>query len=198
MGLGWRDWSRSDLLYGVIVPLAVVLLIVALSQVSSFLGFEGAGGAVFGILMEIEELIVIAAVPLILGLVWNRWAGGAAGFLMGTIYALYWANSFHGIAGSGTVLLAYILSAMLIGYMAGALNKRSQDFRRMVIACVIATTIGGLLQFGVFQLSPANVILGWSGFLLTVLPRILVGVIVAAVAKVFFWYGIGMNKKQES
>ena len=76
--------------------------------------------------MELEELVVIAVVPLLLGLVWNRWAGGASGFLMGSFYALYWANSFHGHPGSGTVLLAYILSAMLIGYIAGALNKKFQ------------------------------------------------------------------------
>ena len=64
--------------------------------------------------MEILELVVIVGVPLALGLLWNQWAGGASGFLMGTFYALFWASSFQGISGSGTVLLAYILSPMLI------------------------------------------------------------------------------------
>ena len=85
----------------------VVLVIVALNRVSYVLSFGDLSGAVYGILMELEELTVIVAVPLMLGLVWNRWAGGASGFLMGSIYALYWANSFHGIQGSGTVLIAY-------------------------------------------------------------------------------------------
>ena len=195
MSRNWRDWSKSDIIYGIVVPIIVVLVIVALSRVSSVLGFGSSGGAVFGILMEIEELTVIVAVPLMLGLVWNQWAGGASGFLMGSIYALYWANSFHGIQGSGTVLIAYILSAMLIGYMAGALNKRSEDFRRMVISGVIATTIGGLMMFGIFQLSTANVVTGLDGFLLSVLPRIACGAIIPVIAKVFFWYGMGANKK---
>lgn len=173
----------------------VVLVIVALNRVSYVLGFGDLSGAVYGILMELEELTVIVAVPLMLGLVWNRWAGGASGFLMGSIYALYWANSFHGIQGSGTVLIAYILSAMLIGYMAGALNKRSEDFRRMVISGVTATAIGGVMLFGIFQLSPANVVTGLDGFLLNVLPRIALGVLIPVFAKVLLWYGMGTKQK---
>ena len=142
-----------------------------------------------------SQLTVIVAVPLVLGLVWNRWAGGASGFILGSIYALYWANSFHGIAGSGTVLLAYIVSAMLIGYMAGALNKGSEDFKRMVISGVIATSVGGLMLFGVFQLSTANVVTGLNGFLLTFLTRTACGALIPVIAKVFFWYGAGVNKK---
>jgi hypothetical protein len=146
--------------------------------------------------MELEELVVIVGVPLVLGLVWNRWAGGASGFLLGSIYALYWANSFHGIRGSGTVLIAYILSAMLIGYMAGALSKRSDNFIRLLISGVVASTIGGIMLFGIFQLSSANVVTGIDGFLLTVLARSACGAVVAIVAKVFMWYGITAMNKQ--
>jgi hypothetical protein len=195
LGLNWKNWCKSDVLYGIIVPVVVVLVIVALNRVSYVLGFGDLSGAVYGILMELEELTVIVAVPLMLGLVWNRWAGGASGFLMGSIYALYWANSFHGIQGSGTVLIAYILSAMLIGYMAGALNKRSEDFRRMVISGVTATAIGGVMLFGIFQLSPANVVTGLDGFLLNVLPRIALGVLIPVFAKVLLWYGMGTKQK---
>jgi len=194
MGVTWRNWSKSDVLYGVVVPVVVVLVIVALSRVSYVLGFGTLSGVVFGIIMELEELTLIVVVPLMIGLVWNRWAGGASGFLMGSIYALYWANSFHGIQGSGTVLIAYILSAMLIGYMAGALNKRSEDFRTMVISGVIATAVGGVMLFGIFQLSPANVVTGLNGFLLNVLPRIACGALIPVIAKVFFWYGMGTKK----
>ena len=79
MSHSWRDWSKSDILYGILVPLIVVLIIVALSRVSYVLGFSSLSGAVYGIIMELEELTVIVAVPLVLGLVWNRWAGGASG-----------------------------------------------------------------------------------------------------------------------
>ena len=203
MGVGWRDWSKSDVIYGIIVPVIVVLAIVGLSRVSSIVGFDfsGSSGIVIGIIMDLEELTVIVAVPLVLGLVWNRWAGGASGFLMGSLYALYWADQFGRLstsgfhASAGMVLLGYVVSAMLIGYMAGALNKRSEDLRRMIISGVIATTIGALLLFGVSQLSTANVVTGLDGFLLTVLPRVACGAIIPVIAKVFFWYGMGVNKK---
>jgi hypothetical protein len=202
LGLDWKQWSRKDIIYGVVAPVLVVLLIVGVSQLSRLFGgvFEDLGGAVFGITMELEELLVIVAVPLTLGLVWNQWAGGASGFLMGSIYALYWADSYHSpmggsFTGAGTVLLAYILSAMLIGYMAGALNKHSENFRRMLISGVTAATIGGILLFAIFQLSPANVITGIDGLLLTVLTRTACGLIIPVIAKVFIWYGVVQHKQ---
>lgn len=183
-----KQWNRNDIINGIVFPVIVVLLIVLISKLPSFFG--GGFGPVTGIVMELDELVVIVGVPLILGLLWNQWAGGASGFLLGSIYALYWANSYHGMHGSGTVLMAYILSAMLIGYMAGALNKRSGNFLRMAISGVIAGTIGGITLFGIFQLSTANVVTGINGFLLTVLTRTAVGVVVPVIAKVFMWYGV--------
>src|SRR4030066_2085247 len=145
MGLDWKQWNRNDLIYGVIAPLMTVLVIVAISQLGRLFG--GGFSIVTGITMEIQEMVVIVAVPMMLGLVWNRWAGGASGFLLGSLYALYWADSYHTsfgggrIVGYGTILLGYIVSAMLIGYVAGALNKNSSSFRRMLISGVVATTI---------------------------------------------------------
>jgi hypothetical protein len=208
MGLGWKDWDRSDVLYGIIAPLVVVLVIVGLSLVGSFFmssgGMSGSTGIVIGIISEIEEMVVIVGVPLLLGLAWNRWAGGASGFLMGSIYAM-WFQVKYGAFSSGTsprmamgfgpTLLGWVLSAMLIGYMAGALNKRSENFRRMVIAGVVSTTVGGVFLFGMFQLSPSNVMIGVDAFLLTVLTRTAAGVIIPIIAKVFMWYGVTLNKK---
>ena len=193
LDLDWKEWNRNDVIYGVVAPVIVVLLIVAISKLGSLFG--SGFGIVTGITMELQEMVVIVAVPLMLGLVWNRWAGGASGFLLGSIYALYWADNFHSYRGSGTVLLAYVLSAMLIGYMVGALNKRSENFIKMIISGVAAATIGGVLLFGVFQLSSANVVTGVDGFLLTVLSRTACGAIIPIIAKVFMWYGIGNSKK---
>ena len=193
MNIGWREWSRSDVIYGIVAPVFVVLLIVLVSKLDSFFG--GGFNAITGITMQIQELLVIVAVPLMLGLVWNKWAGGASGFIMGSVYALYWADSYRspfsgGAYGSNTVLLGYLLSSILIGYMAGALNKRSDNFLRMIITGIIATTIGGILLFGIFQLSPVNVVTGVDGFLLTVLTRTACGAIMPVIAKVFMWYGV--------
>jgi len=192
MVLDWKKWTKNDIIFGVILPVIAVFVIVLVSKLQSLIG--GEPGIVLGLTMEILELVVIVGVPLALGLLWNQWAGGASGFLMGTFYALYWANSFHGISGSGTVLLAYVLSPMLIGYMAGALNKRSDNFKRILISGVVASTIGGIVLFIIFQMSSANVVTGIVGFALTVLARILAAVLTAIVVKVFFWYGMGTQK----
>ena len=205
MGLDWKSWNRSDIIYGIIAPLALILIIVGLSQVTPYLLRQGSFesmGFIFGIISEVEELLIIVAIPLLLGLVWNRWAGGASGFLMGSIYAMWFAVGL-GTFGSndslpvamrfGPTMLGWLLSAMLIGYMAGALNKRSDNFRRMLIAGVISTTIGGVLLFGMFQLSPSNVMTGADAFLLTVLSRTATGVLIPIIAKVFMWYGVAMH-----
>ena len=192
MSLDWKKWTKNDVIFGIILPVIAVFVIVLVSKLPSLFG--GGFGIITGLTMEIAELVVIVGVPLALGLLWNQWAGGASGFLMGTFYALYWANSFHGISGSGTVLLAYIVSPMLIGYMAGALNKRSDNFKRILISALIAATIGGIVMFSVFQMSRANVVTGVTGFALTVLARMLAAVLTAVVVKVFFWYGMGTHK----
>ncbi len=208
MEFSWRDWSRSDIIYGVIAPLLVVLVIVGLSLVRPFLMKSSGGnfeavGLYIGIISELEELVIIVGVPLLLGLVWNRWAGGASGFLLGSIYAMWFAVKYgmfsfsafsRGGSGFGPTILGYVLSAMLIGYMAGALNKRSDDFRRMLIAGIASATTGGVFLFGMFQLSPSNVITGVDGFLLTVLTRVAAGAIIPLIAKVFMWYGVTAHK----
>jgi hypothetical protein len=155
-----------------------------------------------GITSEIEELVILVAIPLMFGLLWNRWAGGASGFLMGTLYALAFAtklpsNGFMRDAymGLGPVMLGYVLSAMLIGYMAGALNKRSENFKRMALVGFVAATVGGVVLFGIYQLSSTNVVVGFDGFLLTVLARSATGVIIAVLAKVFMWYGLNIKQK---
>jgi hypothetical protein len=197
MGLDWKKWTKNDLLFGVILPVAAVFVIVLISKLPSLVGSgydDPTFGIVIGLTMEILELVVIVGVPLALGLLWNQWAGGASGFLMGTFYALYWSGSFHGAAGSGTVLLAYIVSPMLIGYMAGALNKRSDNFKRLLISGLVAAAIGGIVMFTIFQMSTANVVTGAIGFALTVLARMLAAVLTAIVVKIFFWYGMGKKE----
>lgn len=164
-------------------------------------------GVVVGIINEVEEMLVLVAVPLLLGLVWNRWAGGASGFLLGGFYALWFAVKYgvfssgvynsSSMGGFGPTILGYVLSAMLIGYMVGALNKDSENFKRMLISAVIATTIGGVFLFGMFQFSSSNVMVGVDGFLLTVLTRVATGLIIVIVAKVFMWYGMNRNSNKQ-
>jgi hypothetical protein len=190
--LNWKKWTKNDLIFGIILPTVAIFVIVLISQLSALT--EGGFGAVYGITSEIFELVIICAVPLALGLLWNQWAGGCSGFLLGTMYALYWHPSYARYEGSGLILLSYILSAMLIGYMAGALNKKSDNFKRLLVSGLIASTIGGVVLFTILQMSPMNVVDGLDGFLLTVLARPLAALLTAIVVKVFFWYGMGTKK----
>jgi hypothetical protein len=190
--LDWKKWTKNDLIFGIILPTVAVFVIILISQLSALT--EGGFGAVYGITSEIFELVIICAVPLALGLLWNQWAGGATGFLLGTMYALYWHDSYGRYEGSGLILLAYIVSAMLIGYMAGALNKKSDNFKRILISGLIASTIGGVILFALLQLSPMNVVTGIDGFALTVLTRPLAALFTAIVVKVLLSYGMGTQK----
>ena len=78
--------------------------------------------------------------------------------------------------------------------MAGALNKRSDNFKRLLISGIVAATIGGIVMFSIFQMSTANVVTGVTGFALTILARMLASVLTAVVVKVFFWYGMEARK----
>ena len=211
MSLSWKDWKRNDLTFGIILPLVVILIIVGLSLVSSSLvrsgGFGGSYGLVIGIISAIEELVVTVAVPLLLGLIWNQWAGGASGFLMGSVWSIWYAVKYGLYAGSrssggvnlGPTLLGWMLSAMLIGYMAGALNKHSDNLRRMLIVAIGTSALGGFFLLGMFQLSPSNVVsFDFYGFALNVAPRIAAGAIVAVLGKVFMWYGVASHKPAAS
>ena len=117
----WKEWQLKDLIVGVIVPTIVAFLIVVIGMSSSV--------AAIALRYTLLEAIVVVAVPMLIGLVWNQWAGGSTGFLMGSLYTLYFADQVYASHGSGDIsLLGNLVSAMLIGYVAGALNKRSNRY----------------------------------------------------------------------
>jgi hypothetical protein len=207
MSLSWKNWKLKDIVYGIVVPTIVVLIIFAISIMPTFLG-RTSFGIFIGIAYGLSEAVLIVAVPMLLGLIWNQWAGGASGFLLGSIYALWYSDKF--IAASifrsssqqaslrvlfgDPSLLGYVLSAMLIGYVSGALNRRSENFMRMVISGILSGTIGGILMFFTCQFSNPPLIYGIYGFLITLLPRVACGVLIPIIAKVFTWYGATLGK----
>ena len=189
MVFSWKNWKLSDLVYGVVVPSIVALLIVGVAMVST--------PSLIGLKYPLLEAIVVVGVPMLLGLIWNKWAGGASGFLLGSLYALYYSDQLYAAQGRGDIsLLGNLVSAMLIGYIAGALNKRSDDYRRMLIAGVTSGTMGSLLVITVGQFSP---ILGGAsvgGVVLVFLPRILAGVLVPLIARAFLRHGASRKKTE--
>jgi hypothetical protein len=118
--------------------------------------------------------MVVLAVPMILSLTWNKWAGGVAGFLMGTLYYLAYAgyniqysmqfaaDMYKASGYDPAVFMQYlppnlyadpsfignwIVGGMLIGYITGALSNGSVDFKRMLGAALTASIIVAMIQF---------------------------------------------------
>jgi hypothetical protein len=95
----------KDLLWGLVIPILVGLLIVAFPAIfrpgldhffppaNMATGSAGSSLAVITtILTHGFALIVVFSIPVVLGLLWNKWAGGAAGFIMGTLYYIAFAS----------------------------------------------------------------------------------------------------------
>jgi len=73
--------------------------------------------------------------------------------LLGSIYTLYVNDTFAAADvftehddGWRQQQLGYAVCAMLTGYIAGALNRDSFSFRRMLIAALLSGSIGGLFM----------------------------------------------------
>jgi hypothetical protein len=174
----WNEWKFGDLIFGVIVPTIVAFLIVGISMLSA--------PAAIGIKYILLEAIIVVGVPMLIGLIWNQWAGGASGFLLGSLYTLYFADQLYVAQGRGDIsLVGNLVSAMLIGYIAGALNKRSDSYKRMLIAGVTAGIMGALVVVFVSNFSPILGPATSEGTVLPFLSRILAGIIVPLVGRAF-------------
>ena len=223
-----EKFKLSDLIDGLVIPMLLALLIALLAiyvnpagQHAVF-GLEGVGGTIAIILTQGFAQMIILGIPLILGLLWSKWAGGAAGFIMGSIYYLasagmyngyyahYGPSFYHNFYGDMSMLF-YMVNAIIIGYMAGALNKGSTNFKRMLGAALTSAIITAVIQVfmnynfaldfagateqWLIDYSPRAMAHGlWAdpvyGFVLAFVPSIALGVIVPILAKVMMWYGI--------
>ena len=191
MELSWKEWKRNDIIWGIIIPLLIALLIMAFPVVLGP-GLHNVNTTLEAIFVSgLEEAILIVAFPMMLGLLWNQWAGGACGFLLGSIYSMATFQMYYPYV-SGTqnfFLLGYVMSAMLIGYIAGALNKGSFSFRRMLIAGLVSAVISGLFLYFTMALpgQPINMAApdyAYSMFL-TIVPRIIYGILIPFIASLF-------------
>ena len=201
----WTDWKLNDILWGIIIPVIVGFLIIIFPTELRAILVEV---DLFDLPIEIilvdglAEALLLVGIPLFAGLIWNQWAGGGAGFLLGSIYALYVNDVFaaSGIFTSSLMVgdvsvLGYVVAAMLVGYMSGALNRGSYSFRRMVVAALIASTISGLFQFWTGLISPIGMISDpvYSGFLI-MLPKLVYAIIIPIFVTLFGWFGITPRK----
>jgi hypothetical protein len=156
-------FKLADILFGIIIPMILVLLIYVLAiyvnpggqyHVLGTQGFVATLGVIFS--QGFAQMIVLG-IPLVLGLLWNKWAGGAAGFIMGGMYyvataglytgyyAGYDQSFYHNFYGDIS-LLFWLVNAVIIGYMAGSLNNGSSNFKRMLGAGLTASLIVAVIQ----------------------------------------------------
>jgi hypothetical protein len=225
-----EKFKLKDLLLGFVVPLLVGLLIVAFPAIlrPALDGFfpppnmmTGSAGSDYAFITVIFTqgfaLMVVFAIPLLLGMIWNKWAGGAAGFIMGTLYYVIFAGynmaentkNFLPFVIQDPSLAAtylpnlyadpsfignYIVCGILIGYIGGSLCNGSFNFKRMLGAGLTASLTVGFLQFFfnyTISFGAWMTQTAWADALFkTMLPLIILGVIGPVIAKVMTWYGL--------
>ncbi len=203
----WTDWKSSDIIYGIILPLIAAFLIMVFPlELSKILANVDPSYGLNAILVDgLGEAILITGIPLFAGLIWNKWAGGATGFLLGSIYALYVNDVYAALAAAsgftqavspmgmvGDITnLGFVVSAMLVGFMAGALNRGSYSFRRMVISALIAGVFAALFQLWAGVVSPISMAtdVPYVAFTL-LLPKIIYAIIIPIFVTLFGWFGI--------
>jgi hypothetical protein len=225
-----EKFKLKDILYGFVVPIIVAIIIIFFPAVlrpaldswfpppNMQTGDPGSSYAFITVIFTHGfALMVSFAVPLILGLIWNKWAGGAAGFIMGTLYYVAYAGYYiqsniqnflpfviadptlaktylPNLYADPSFIGNYIVGGILIGYITGALANKSTNFKRMLGAGLTASIAVGVLQF-VLNYTVAYgawMTQGDPGFALftALLPMIILGIIGPIIAKVFTWYGI--------
>ena len=97
----------------------------------------------------LAQSLLVSAIPIFLGLVWNRWAGGASGFLLSLLFTVSMATyypTYYGNFIPNVTWLSFIVSGMLAGYIAGALMERSRmrgntTLKTMLIWSIVAAIV---------------------------------------------------------
>jgi len=199
-----NKFKSSDIIYGLIVPLIVGIVIVIFPAVigpalNSAFPMESSLAFIPQIFTHGFALMVMFGIPILLGLIWNKWAGGAAGFLCGTLYYIAYSGYYTAITSLNmyrdpSFIGNYIVCGVLIGYIAGALNNKSYHFKRMIGAGLTAAIAVGIFQFVLnYTVSFAKAMTTSDplyALFTTMLPMIILGILAPIVAKVFTWYGI--------
>jgi hypothetical protein len=212
-----EKFKLANLIDGIVIPIVLVILIFVLAVYINPTGSEhiiGDANVIAVILTQGFSQMIILGVPLVLGLLWNKWAGGAAGFIMGGMYYLASAGEYNGVYASYGVttynffgdisFLFWLVNGVIIGYMAGSLNGGSTSFKRMLGAGLTASITTAVIQaFMNYNLSlePARQMAqsNWAtdpvlAIVVNFVPSIALGIIVPILGKVMTWYGIMPQK----
>ncbi len=94
----------------------------------------------------VAQGMLCCAIPVFLGLAWNRWAGGASGFLLSILWVAASLAQFGDWFVATADWLGMIVAGMLAGYIAGALMTRarmrgSDNLKNALLAALVAGTV---------------------------------------------------------
>lgn len=155
----------------------------------------------------ITEGLMTCAIPVVIGLTWSKWAGGAAGFLLSLLFTLSMAAYYAPIPGAfipSPDWLGLIIGGMLSGYIAGAimehyLMRGSKAFKHILISTIVAIIVVTVFVTQTYVwFSPAYAglegaafwdALGFSYFVYIAIYGVW-GLFGAVVAKVAYWYRV--------
>lgn len=219
-----EPFKRSDILYGLVIPVIIAIVIIAFPAIlrpaldtwfpaGDPMTGEGASPNAYitVILTHGFSSMVIFGIPLLFGLIWNKWAGGGVGFITGSLYYVAFAgwnimwtiraySTAFGVENTPNLYADpsfignYIVGCILLGYIAGALNNKSMSLKRMLGASLTATITVAVIQFALNMTvsTGAWMAQGNPGFALftVMLPMIILGILVPIIAKVMTWYGL--------
>ena len=122
-------FKLMDIAYGIGIPIILVLLIFVLAMYvnpsgsNHILGVSGLSGTIAVILTQGFAQMIVLGIPLVLGLLWNKWAGGAAGFVMGGIYYVAAAGQYNGLFGAMQSTTISISNSTLAGIANGTVTS---------------------------------------------------------------------------
>jgi len=204
-----EKFKLNDLKWGLIIPVLIAIVILLFPTVikdaldSAFPAATSPYAFLTVIFTHGFALMIMLGIPLVLGLNWNEWAGGAAGFVTGTLFYLAFAgyNIWYSFQNYGAQYVSnlyrdpsfignYIVGGILIGYIAGALNKKSYHFKRMLGAGLTAAITVGVMQF---VLNMTVSFAAWmsrndpfSAFYQVMLPMVILGILGPIIAKISY------------
>jgi uncharacterized membrane protein YeaQ/YmgE (transglycosylase-associated protein family) len=94
----------------------------------------------------VAQGLLACAIPIFLGIAWNRWAGGAGGFLLSIFWVVASMAQFGEWFIPGVDWLGQVVAGMLAGYIAGALMTRAKmrgndTLKNALIAAIVAAVV---------------------------------------------------------
>jgi hypothetical protein len=159
------------------------------------------------ITIGITEGLMTCAIPVVIGLTWSKWAGGAAGFLLSLLFTLSMFAFYADIPGAFMPTadwLGLIVGGMLAGYIAGAIMEHyrmlgSKSFKHILISTAVAATVVTVFVTVTYVwFSPAYTMVEyteaafWDAVSFSIFVYVAIygvwGLFAAIAAKVAYWY----------